>query len=125
MNNAQPVPPQPGNEPNFERPLRDVISEANWPEFQAKGFVFLENQADTRDETVASRVDEAVRFFGRTNVYTGDAYDWHEQRPLANMPGLGIYIGPEGDVELAHVFSKSWIDRQDQSSSSAGGPASS
>ncbi|HET7060199.1 MAG TPA: hypothetical protein VFH99_02690 [Candidatus Saccharimonadales bacterium] len=126
MSESSAQQPTADSDPNFVRVRRDIITEDNWPEYAAKGFVFLENQEDRADATHLSRIDSVENFFGSKNVYTGHAFDLDEERPLAHKPGLGIYAGPDADQELARC----WPQEEEtgdgrQSPPSQGGPASS
>jgi hypothetical protein len=124
MNEASIQQPDSANDPNFVRVRRGVITEGNWPEYQAKGFVFLENQQEPSDATHHSRVEFDEKFFGAKNVYTGHAFDLDEGRPLAHKPGLGIYAGPDADEYLVAEWSREQNADQHQSSSEGGPPSS-
>jgi hypothetical protein len=71
--------------PNFELPRHGAIREDNWPEFQAKGFL-----------PVIGGLEFAQAIYGVEHVYTGDAYDYAERRPLRHIPRVGYYSDPEG-----------------------------
>jgi hypothetical protein len=100
----------PSYEPDFVLPRQGVIREDNWPEFAAQGF-----------RPVTPNTDYARRVFGVEHVYTGDAFDYDEQRPLRHKPGIGVYVDAEG-LELAR---ERRARRKSQSSSEPGPPATS
>jgi hypothetical protein len=75
--------------PDFELPRHGAIREDNWAEFQAKGFL-----------PVIGGLEFAQAIYGVEHVYTGDPYDYMEERPLHHQPGIGYYADPEG---LAHA----------------------
>jgi hypothetical protein len=104
---------QPDRTPNFELPLHGVISEDNWPEYEAKGFKPISTILGT-----VRTLDYAQSHYGVEHVYTGDAYDDDAQRPLRHKPGTGIYVDPDG-LELGKENSakhQKWLDglRQDE-----------
>lgn len=101
---------QPGtsSEPNFTIPRLSVINETNWPEYQAKGFAFYTNVPDAKALRSKGGAGWTYRNREDIDILAGEAFNEDEGRPLAYMPGIGIYVGP----------------KQDQPSSGAG-PASS
>jgi hypothetical protein len=85
-------------EPDFVLPNRDAVNEANWSEYQAKGFAVV--SASVPDEVDVERYLTLVQGeYGVANVYTGEAFDRESGRPLRHKPGIGIYVSPEG---IAH-----------------------
>jgi hypothetical protein len=80
-------------EPNWTLPLHDAIREDNWAQYCGAVVVLWESLPDER----ASRwlASEQLRY-GAGNVYTGDAYDYEEDRPLRHKPGKGIYVSEAG-----------------------------
>lgn len=84
-----------GAEPDFVIPGWNVISEGNWPEYQAKGFTFLKNQDDPANASNMSELGRTELFHGSGRVFTGAAFDVDEGRPLAHKPGIGIYLAPD------------------------------
>jgi hypothetical protein len=92
---SEPSPKQSGEyEQGFVFPRQGVINEGNWEEFEARGFQAL--IYDVPDSSLRYWLNLCQRTHGATNVYTGDAYDPAEGRPLHNKPGNGIYASPEG-----------------------------
>jgi hypothetical protein len=79
------------NEPDFVLPNHDVIREDNWTEYAAQGF---EAFVGHNPGSVELRFVQGL--YGVRHVYTGDAWDETEQRPLHHKPGIGIYVDPEG-----------------------------
>jgi len=75
--------------PDFDILRRDVVHEENWPEYEAQGFISL---GDLHER----RLDMMRNVFGTEHVYTGDAWDEEELRPLRHKPGRSIYVSLEG-----------------------------
>ncbi len=94
--------PTPDSKPNFTLPNHGVISEENWPEFQAQGFWFWRNQGDASAKGATQELDVAQSRFGSENVVTGASFDEREGRPLEHKPGRAIYVGP-GAPEAARM----------------------
>lgn len=91
---------QPGanSEPNFIISKLHVITESNWPEYQAKGFSFYENVPNVRDiDTTTWDAEREFQSQGDVDILAGEAFNEAEGRPLAHMPGIGIYVGPKQD----------------------------
>ncbi len=84
---------EPTHEPNFELPRHGVIREDNWAEYQARGFEAVDHAAEPTS-TIELRFSQTI--YGVEHVYTGDAWDEAEGRPLRLKPGVGIYADPEG-----------------------------
>ncbi|HEV7944018.1 MAG TPA: hypothetical protein VGP17_14610 [Solirubrobacteraceae bacterium] len=99
----------PTYEPNFELPHHGVIREDNWPEYEAKGFNIIENSLGSTSE-----LNAAQAVFGVEHVYTGDAWDEGEGRPLHHKPGTGIYTNAEGRAVGAETVRKwqNWYREQ-------------
>jgi hypothetical protein len=87
--------PKSDGDPDFILPHHDIITEANWPEYESKGFEFYRNVRSERREAPAQHGADIL--MGADRVYTGDAFDEEEGRPLAHMPGTGIYLAPADD----------------------------
>jgi hypothetical protein len=98
---------KPGYDPDFELPHHGVIREDNWTEYQAKGYV-----------PVPEDLKGAQNVFGTEHVFTGDAYDPDEERPLRHKPGVGVYVDPEG---LKHWEEKKRRYAEDDRQSQSGG----
>lgn len=96
MDATSPESPPTSGEPNFDLPQHDAIRGDNWPEYAARGFWVLYNQVDPSTARGRQRISLAQSEYGVANVYTGSPYEPAEQRPLDNMPGVGIYVGPDG-----------------------------
>ena len=113
-------------DPNFVLPHIDAIHEDNWPEFEAQG-VRVEYNDVTRED-MPEMLGFVQHRYGVENVYTGDAFDEKEGRPLRHKPGSAIYFHPDG-LEYArrqHQEFMQWMrDRERRQASSGGGPASS
>jgi hypothetical protein len=110
---------EPEHKPNFELPRHGVIREDNWPEYQAKGFIPLWNGDGS---TLSVRFAQGQ--YGTAHVYTGDAYDEDEQRPLQHKPGVGLYSDPDGIVYNAEHERKRkefWRDLEARQRESGGG----
>lgn len=75
----------PGHTPDWELPKHDAITEANWAEYEAQGFV-----------PVPERLSGAQNHYGAENVYTGDEWDADAGRPLRHKPGKTVYVNPAG-----------------------------
>lgn len=113
---------EPEHTPDFELPRHGVIREDNWPTYQARGFRPLWN-----DDSSTLSDGFAQSLYGTAHVYTGDAYDEEEQRPLRHKPGVGIYSDPDGVTFHAEQQRKSdeyWRDREERQRESDGGPGS-
>jgi hypothetical protein len=93
MNTAPPEHGSPNAEPDFTIPRLHTITEANWPDFQAKGYVFHENIS--AHSAAMRHADVTASVWEREDVLFGEAFDEREGRPLAHMPGIGVYFGPE------------------------------
>lgn len=93
MNTAPSEHIAPNGEPDFTIPKLNAITESNWPEYQAKGYVFHENIPAQGAALALPEVTAQV--WEREDVLLGQAFDETEGRPLANMPGIGVYFGPE------------------------------
>jgi hypothetical protein len=109
--------------PNFELPRYGVIREDNWPEYQARGFV----PVGTSDGSPRSLAWPQA-CYGIGHVYTGDAFDYAEQRPLRHKPGVGIYTEPDGLVyrdEWQHEMEEWLRHRERRQGESGGGPGNS
>jgi hypothetical protein len=87
---------EPEHTPDFELPRHGAISEDTWPEYQARGFQPIYNAADDKELVLRLRLTQGG--YGTEHVYTGDAYDETEQRPLRHKPGIGVYVDPDGLV---------------------------
>ena len=105
-------------EPDFELSHKDVVREDNWAKFEANGFRVLSIATDI-DDTLG-HVMLAQDEFGIGNIYTGDAYDDQEGRPLRHKPGVSIYVSPDG---IRHRDSRRANQTKDHRS--ADGPAAS
>jgi hypothetical protein len=79
----------PEHTPDFDLLHYDVIHEDNWAEYQAKGY-------EPIGDFYPKRLDMMRNVFGAHNLYTGDAWDYDEGRPLRHKPGSSIYTSPEG-----------------------------
>lgn len=105
--------------PDFTFPNHDVIHESNWPEYQAKGF-----------QPVPEPLKWAQSLYGTEHVYTGDAYDYNEGRPLRHKPGMYVYVDPEG-LAIGQEKARLWREERRREGSvegpdqSAGGPEAS
>ena len=107
--------------PNFELPRHGAIREDNWADYQTQGFVPVHNVEDSKD-VFFLRVEQNA--FGVENTYTGDAYDYDEQRPLRHKPGFGIYTNPAGLQHNKHQRTK-WQTFHRKASQSSDDPAAS
>jgi hypothetical protein len=107
-------------ESNSEQLPPKVITERNWQEFRAQGFAFWGNHIPDYPHLEQALLWDQ-EYFGKGNVYIGDAYDMDERRPLAHMPGVGVYIGPDA-FEYADTHHP---DESSPQPSSDTGPASS
>lgn len=119
MNNTQnehPSDPR-DHEPDFVLPHIEAIREDNWAEFEARGFGVA---IGWRLADVAA----AQRWFGIEHVYTGDAYDWEQGRPLRHKPGMSIYVDPEGLAIGARKWKK-FLEERDAAQDDEGGPSKS
>jgi hypothetical protein len=81
---------------DFELSHRDVIHEDNWPDYEAQGFV-----------AVPYDFSSAKTLFGTENVYSGDAFDPTELRPLRHKPGASVYTNRAG-LEHWKKISDEW-----------------
>lgn len=88
-------------EPNFLLPKRHVVTESNWPEYSAKGFLWWRNA--TKDQAV-SDLHVASACYGSANVYTGEGFDEVERRPIRHRPDMGIYLAPESREHYREVI---------------------
>lgn len=79
--------PDSGSEhtPDWELPKHNAITEANWAEYEAQGFV-----------PVPERLSHAQNHYGAENVYTGDEWDADAGKPLRHKPGKTVYVNPAG-----------------------------
>jgi hypothetical protein len=89
--------------PDFEL-HRDVVSEGNWLEYEAKGFSEFMPYTNEDDLSFARNV------CGIEHVYTGDAYDDDAGRPLRHKPGRSIYVDPQGRLNCVRTMRR-WRDR--------------
>lgn len=71
--------------PNFVLPRYDAITEENWSEHQAQGFV-----------PVVESLKFAQAYYGTENVYTGNKWDADAGKPLRHKPGKTVYVSPAG-----------------------------
>ena len=94
----------PSYEPDFGLPYHDVIHEDNWPEYAARGFRVVDRNLESIGEVGLARAR-----YGMEHVYTGDAWDEAEGRPLRHKPGIGVYVDPDG---LAIRAAKDEAERQ-------------
>ena len=120
--NAAPAD-EPEHTPDFELPRHGAITEDNWPEYQARGFVWLWNGDDS---TLSVRFAQSC--YSAAHVYIGDAYDDDEQRPLRHQPGVGFYSDPDGlkfRAEQQRKQDEFWRDIEKRQRESEGGPGSS
>lgn len=88
------------SEPNFTLAHRDAVREDNWTEYEAAG-IRVERQV-VSDSDFDHEYDRAQTYYGFENVYSGDAFDEKEGRPLRHKPGRGIYVLPEGYESFDH-----------------------
>jgi hypothetical protein len=112
----------PEHTPNFELPRHGAIREDNWPEHQAAGFQPIWNSDGS-----ARSFGFAQMLYGTEHVYTGDAYDDGERRPLRHKPGVGLYTDPDGVTFHAEKKRKRedyWREREARQRASEGGPGS-
>lgn len=82
------------HEPNFTMPNRDIIREDNWEEYADQGFIARWGVWAT-DRELLSALMAAESRHGAQNVFTGEAFDLDEGRPLRNQPGKSVYIHPD------------------------------
>jgi hypothetical protein len=82
------------SEPNFSLAHRDAVREDSWAEYEAAG-IKVEKRV-VSDSNFDDEYDRAQTYYGVENVYSGDAFDEKEGRPLRHKPGRGIYVLPEG-----------------------------
>jgi hypothetical protein len=130
MPDKEPAPSK-ASDPNFVLPRFNAIHEGNWAEYEAQGFVPFE-PIDRPDPPVSDELASTQDFYGKANVYTGDAWDVQAGRPLRHKPGATVYVrieaGEERTAEVAAEMRRIYREeyehrlREDQSS---GGPASS
>jgi hypothetical protein len=107
----------PDDGPDFDLPHRDAIHEDNWAEFEAKGFGVATGWSLTD-------LAAAERWFGIEHVYTGDAFDRDQNRPLRHKPGMAIYVDPEGLAIGARKW-KQWLKEHSSAHDDEGGPSKS
>jgi hypothetical protein len=103
--------------PDFELPRHGAIREDNWAQFQARGF-----------RPVIGGLGFAQVIYGVEHVYTGDPYDYMEERPLHHRPGIGVYADPDGLTRGEEWMRKhhEWLrERGYTDESSGGGPGNS
>jgi hypothetical protein len=103
-----------GYEPNFELSRRGVIREDNWPAYLANGF-FVTLQVDAAED-LPEQLKWMQDIYGGEYVYTGDAWDYLEERPLRHKPGIGIYVDPEGLKNVAAYRAKRFPEERPDSS---------
>jgi hypothetical protein len=82
------------HQPNFVIKNFGTIREDNWGEYKARGFRFIGDGDE--DPTRAGKLGHARMYYGDEHVYTGDAWDETEARPLRHKPGISLYADPEG-----------------------------
>jgi hypothetical protein len=73
---------------DFIEKHRLVITEDNWPEWEAKGF--------TVTELPPEALDIAWFFYGFYNIYTGDGWDTEGGHPTRDDPCGGVYTNAKG-----------------------------
>jgi hypothetical protein len=81
--------------PDFVFPHHDAITETNWPEWTARGIRPVAGLEVVSDQDLPRLLKMMQGLGGVEHVYTGDAFDLAEGRPLANKPGTGIYATEE------------------------------
>lgn len=85
----------------------DIITEKNHAEYWARGFHIVHDLPLTGDEDqddINLRV--AKLDYGNENVYTGEAFDETEGRPLHLKPGKTIYVSPEGIEHYKRILAE-------------------
>jgi len=105
------------HEPDFVLPHLGVVREENWAEFAAKDFGIAIGSSPID-------LDAAQRWFGIEHVYTGDAFDWDENRPLHHKPGMTIYVDSEG-MAIGATKWKQWLKEHGATQDDEGGPSKS
>lgn len=96
-----------GSGPEFVLPHRGAVTEANWHVWQAEGVRPVPGfEAMTRDTTRVLHLLQKTS--GTENVWTGDAFDLAEGRPLADKPGVGIYATEEGIQRIVQLERDFW-----------------
>lgn len=84
--------------PDFILAHRDVIHEETWGEWEAQGFFpVITIDVSNVPPSLFSLMQD---IYGAENVYTGDAYDKRERRPLRHNPGYSIYSSPAGQAYM-------------------------
>jgi hypothetical protein len=92
MNQAKRENPAPGGREHLPSLPPKTITERNWQEFRAEGWMFFGNYEPDYPTPVERIVARESEHFGEENVRIGDPYDFAERRPLAHKPGIGLYI---------------------------------
>ncbi|HET7052978.1 MAG TPA: hypothetical protein VFI09_03560 [Solirubrobacterales bacterium] len=87
--------PRPDSDAEFAASHFDKITEANWQEMKAQGFIWIDQQVDLDTPEGQHSLKTLQRIYGPENVFTGSAFDGKEGRPLDNKPGRGIYVTGE------------------------------
>lgn len=91
----------PGEQPHADRDAEfaashfDRITEANWQEMKAQGFVWVDVQVDLSTADGQLSLKTLQEIYGPENVFTGSAFEPKEGRPLDNKPGRGLYVTGE------------------------------
>jgi hypothetical protein len=115
-------------EPNFVFAHINAIHEDNWAEYEAQGIVPLK-PIGRPDLPTADGLAPTQNVYGRANVYTGDAWDEKEDRPLRHKPGGTVYVrieageDPAGAAILRKIYREEYGQRA-RDYQARGGPAS-
>jgi hypothetical protein len=93
----------------FVLPRRKAVTEANWHVWQAEGIRPVPPYEALSDDRLTEALRLVQNVAGIENVWTGDAFDLREGRPLAGKPGTGIYATEDGIDRLVQRASDFWL----------------
>jgi hypothetical protein len=94
----------PEYDPNFVFGGKRIISEDNWPEYEAQGVGNVIDAIPEEDDAIRRALSDKVRIYGDANILLGDAFDADAGRPLRHKPGIGIYATAQGIEDGRHRY---------------------